>query len=290
MDLLKKCLNGEGLTFSLENIAELVQHYVNCKIESDRYLLNFYINKGLETKIINPNMFLSVSIMEVRRYIDLPLIIFALRGGANVNLYLRSTIGSCHILIYTIIQLRELKREPIFIDTICIILILLGSHVSSRAFDVNGGILPNRTSSDLQLELQVEESLDIKYREKSNETVETWLRQQNMFFNDIKKVTDSLNDKYRLLIGGLTDRYDILKDCYPIESNIILVQAVNISSRIKEFVNISRCIQAPCFALFKASVDKGCEVTYYNVNKLCVYIKYCHNDKNTILAKEQLLI
>ncbi len=343
MDKLQKLLNvrADGTkvgTLNIEEIYELVNQYnpqtfgantfgSNAFAEntfgSNVFTLNAFFIKsciiGLQNKIIDPDIFLTAAISGIAMSPNLQtsnfnpkilLIAIALRFGANPNLYIiYSRKGTFHVMIYTVMFLRDNNVQFEIINYILCILTLLGSRSNS---------LVTPTQNHRKTHNKISDS------EESNIIVNEWLYNNGFFDynteNLISYIRENFNEDEQVNIGAMCDIIEvafprhtgmaplaskiyrindegvkvirdseeqdipvILDDILPGPdlSQVIIYNSYkcipNITPTFRyqngEVLELRMCLEGLSFEAFKFLFDKGYKMTYFNLNRLLILMK-----------------
>ncbi len=140
MNVLRSILDGKRVdALSQSETRLMVQECAASRTLVERARQHLYVLKGLQRKIIAPDVLLPIAISEVKSTADLTMVALALRFGANRNLYLMtSSVGAAHIIVYTVVTLKGLGRDTNLILSVILVLMIMGSQTISPAFDQSG--------------------------------------------------------------------------------------------------------------------------------------------------------
>jgi hypothetical protein len=241
MQTLLDTLNGKATgSLSPDQIQDLIGHVNRLSTLTEKSKANLYIIRGLERSILSPNIVLSAAIAECRTNGDLVPIGLALRYGANKNLYLNTpTIGPAHVMVYAVSVMRNAGCNIGLINTVCLILIQMGSRTISPAFDQGGNRIDVPTKKSEEFDHKFMESIasNLLPRQASSPanlftkshvgafdkissiSVQEWFRSQGLsdYSNPESVIQNSLDKETKLIIGTICDNSKL---AYP-DGNII---------------------------------------------------------------------
>lgn len=296
MNSLENILNNKrknGLNQS--ELRQLIREIFSTNNVYDRSISHLVVIKGLEKRIINPDFLISIAISEILNSKDFILLTIALRYGANRNLYIRTPIGPCHIIVYTVYTLKNLNRDLELMKIIITILILMGSQVSSSAFDENGG-----EPKEEKREVDSDEYFLNKFRTNIPEikpvkikTVSEWLMDQGMLpFTDISEILKTKTSVQKINLGTICNRPDIFDNnsLSPNIDNIMMSKNYEILKYYTQEIDIKIPILGCSFEIFKYAFDKGIKITYFDINQILIAIKNFFKTENYIQVNELLEI
>ncbi len=257
------------------------------------YLLQ--IKGGVDAELIDVNLFLSISVNNVRDWDDLSLVGWGLRLGGSPNLYVQSELGPSHILVYAVTQARINKINTRVSDALCIMLLIAGATLGSPAFDLHGGhskIKKEESIYDKGFVLEIEKTFSYntsvqkkeKYRESP--TVDSWLRSQAVQpLDNYKEVLKNLGNRVPALVGGCLDdpeiaylipgeipTFEFLISCqanslfvnYPLNNNHSHVHV-----RSGEVVGMVQSVEGVVLEAFTLFINSGVQCSYFIVNRIC---------------------
>jgi len=235
MNTLKNKLNGKSdEPIRPEEIQDLVSEINRLSTVISKSKANLYLLRGLQRRLIHPDVLLSASIAECRTNAGLVPIALALRSGANKNLYLNTpSIGPAHVMVYTVSRLRDAGCPIQLINSVCLVLIQMGARTVSPAFDQGGNkveignrdgeqfdtgfiksiavnLLPREASSPANL---FTKSSVGAFGRVSTISVQEWFRSQGLSdYSSPEEVIMNLDKESRLIIGTICDN---VKLAYP---------------------------------------------------------------------------
>ena len=235
MNTLKNKLNGRNDEhIRPEEIQDLVSEINRLSTVISKSKANLYLLRGLQRRLIHPDVLLSASIAECRTNAGLVPIALALRSGANKNLYLDTpSIGPAHVMVYTVSTLRDAGCPIQLINSVCLVLIQMGARTVSPAFDqggnkveianrdgeqfdsgfiksIAGNLLPRDASSPANL---FTKSSVGAFGRVSTISVQEWFRSQGLSdYSSPEEVIMNLDKESRLIIGTICDN---VKLAYP---------------------------------------------------------------------------
>lgn len=235
MNTLKNKLNGKSdEPIRPEEIQDLVSEINRLSTVISKSKANLYLLRGLQRRLIHPDVLLSASIAECRTNAGLVPIALALRSGANKNLYLNTpSIGPAHVMVYTVSILRDAGCPIQLINSVCLVLIQMGARTVSPAFDQGGNkveignrdgeqfdtgfiksiavnLLPREASSPANL---FTKSSVGAFGRVSTISVQEWFRSQGLSdYSSPEEVIMNLDKESRLIIGTICDN---VKLAYP---------------------------------------------------------------------------
>ena len=235
MNTLKNKLNGKSdEPIRPEEIQDLVSEINRLSTVISKSKANLYLLRGLQRRLIHPDVLLSASIAECRTNAGLVPIALALRSGANKNLYLNTpSIGPAHVMVYTVSTLRDAGCPIQLINSVCLVLIQMGARTVSPAFDQGGNkveiadrdgeqfdtgfiksiavnLLPREASSPANL---FTKSSVGAFGRVSTISVQEWFRSQGLSdYSSPEEVIMNLDKESRLIIGTICDN---VKLAYP---------------------------------------------------------------------------
>jgi hypothetical protein len=235
MNTLKNKLNGKSdEPIRPEEIQDLVSEINRFSTVISKSKANLYLLRGLQRRLIHPDVLLSASIAECRTNAGLVPIALALRSGANKNLYLNTpSIGPAHVMVYTVSTLRDAGCPIQLINSVCLVLIQMGARTVSPAFDQGGNkveignrdgeqfdtgfiksiavnLLPREASSPANL---FTKSSVGAFGRVSTISVQEWFRSQGLSdYSSPEEVIMNLDKESRLIIGTICDN---VKLAYP---------------------------------------------------------------------------
>ena len=235
MNTLKNKLNGRSdEPIRPEEIQDLVSEINRLSTVISKSKANLYLLRGLQRRIIHPDVLLSASIAECRTNAGLVPIALALRSGANKNLYLDTpSIGPAHVMVYTVSTLRDAGCSIQLINSVCLVLIQMGARTVSPAFDQGGNKveIPSRDGEQFDSSFIKSIAVNLLPRDASSPanlftksavgafgrvstiSVQEWFRSQGLSdYSSPEEVVMNLDKESRLIIGTICDN---VKLAYP---------------------------------------------------------------------------
>lgn len=237
MQNLKSILDGKRDTeLNKLEILDIVRTFNSYTTWPDRSRGTLYISEAMKRSRLNPNSLLTVAIPEIKSVSDTILVTLALKNGANRNLYVMTpSIGSAHIMVYTVAMMKDKGTDIKAIILVLYILQIMGSQSVSNAFDMNSGEVLGEdklstpdTSKDADLLDSVARSLGpgapagfkqrtfsgaVAQTGKPTTPVQEWLVSQGMGpFNNLQESIDKLkaeSPEVLSTIGNICDRPDL---------------------------------------------------------------------------------
>lgn len=284
MEKLRKCLSEPDISYLIgDDLLKLVAEWNTI---SRTELKGWYLSQiiaGLVRKIIDPDVFLSVSIDSVKSWDQFPLVGAALRYGANPNVYFDVfQLGPAHTLVYAIDRANKHNLPILERDALCVMLIAMGSRISNPAFDK--AVTSPIENYDKNIVKQ-----EVEMREKIM-TVEEWFGSQRL------KAISNYMDTLKLMgsyvpsiVGSSISRKDIafmMPEYIPTFEYLINCQAdaslfenyplnndgEHVHIRRGEVVGMTQSIQGASIPAFKIFINAGVECSYFTMNRLCFHI------------------
>jgi hypothetical protein len=104
------------MEYEIGDYHDLIEDYIK---SSNKSRSLFLIKSGLDNKVIDPDKLLLAVIPQIKKVSNLILVAFAVRAGANVNQYVEVIeIGQVHLLIYTVMKIREAPLQSVTLYTL----------------------------------------------------------------------------------------------------------------------------------------------------------------------------
>ena len=288
---------------------------INCIKElqmnnTNKSVYYLYFIKSIENNILDPNLLLSISINNIKKDNDCILPVLALRYGANSNIYLRSKYGNVHLIVYTLLTLRENRIEEILLDFLLYCFIIKGSNVLQYCTiqtkveeTVNTNIDNNFIAKILG-----ESAEEIKTsKSEGDKIIKNWLYENGKAqFSEKENIKDlifdnkEVSDIYKQKLAIICDNPEYLLNIRNIKkiniSDILEIRCINILNTINydieneeingEYQGIKKSIYCVWFQAFKHFLDKGLNVTYFSINRLVLKLNIAYKNNNTILISE----
>ena len=278
---IRDLVNGRIRNITNTEIRESLREYSRLSLY-DKSKANLYYIEILNSNLVNKDVLMALAISELNSIEDLPITCLCLRYGANRNLYINTQgIGPAHLIVYTIVVLRE--KNSNLIAVVIVLLLLMGSSKEAFAFD----------QSNIEEEKEiVDESLIMNVTKKTStiQTVDDWVKRQGFRIDNVDNLLKLYNDDQITLFGLMCDRLDLLKNNPTIE-NMILFKCREILSKydIKEDqqdsfrngenIGIVKTIESCYFEFFKFFIDSGLIPGYFTITRVILKIKANLNDK-----------
>ena len=281
-----------------KDVVQIIKEWGQLKTLELRSWYLLQIQGAIEAQILDVNLFLSISVNNVRDWNDLSLVGWGLRLGGNPNLYVQSELGPCHIIVYAVTQARIHKVSTQVTDVLCIMFIIQGASLGSPAYDVNGGYTKTKKeepSYNKAFVSQIEKSFksptmnEKKEQSKEVRTVEMWLRSQAVQpLDDYREVLKNMGNRVPSLVGACLDNIDIaylIPGEIPTFEFLISTRATSLFSdyplnnggdhihiRSGEVVGMIQAIQGSILEAFMLFINSGVQCSYFTVNRLCRHL------------------
>ena len=261
-------------------------------------------------KIIDPDVFLSVSIDSVRTWDQFPLVGVALRYGANPNVYFDVyQLGPAHALVYAIERANKHNLPILERDALCVMLIAKGSLITNPSFDKQ--ISAPINSSQNYNKFMIPQTTKPSTETLPTMTVEEWFGSQRLkaisnYMETLKLmgsyvpsiVGASISNKdIAFMIPEYMPTFEYLINCqvdpelfigYPLNNG-----AEHVHIRRGEVVGMTQAIQGACVPAFRTFINSGVECSYFTMNRLCYHISEAcisHDQVYYVILLEMLKI
>ena len=278
------------------------------------------IMASLNKSYIDVDVFLSLTLANVKDWNQFPLVGIALRCGANPNIYFKVPgLGAPHALIYAVDKARSNGLALDATDALCIMLIAhkakegRGAQLSSLAFSEGSSVAidkppePN-TNYDQSLVIlanmpQAQAAVNLERRTVGMELARRGIRPLDDYMAVLKDMNNyipaivgtCIDDKdIAFLVDGHIPEFEYLISCqadklfldYP---NITPAKHTYIISG--EIAGMRQSIEGGCFQGFLTFIKSGVIPTYFTLNRLCYYLcqAYTIEDKAFFLVLINML-
>jgi len=293
MERLCKIIN-EGLDEKLSNeeTFSLVSYYSRIQDYKKKCVYVRTIIEAMNNKIINCDAFLTFAITQCQDTDGIILVAIAMRFGANPNLYVvMKDVGILHIMVYTVMYLRDKVDNDVIILILCVLSVLGSSHRSPIT------------------QFQKKQKNN-NYLDNVNSTVGEWLYQNGFYdFSDTKNfIKENFSEDDQINLGAICDDIEIAfpkgmnmnvvievvnEDGYlenisdeeavpaPDLSQVLLYNSYKVQERIPltyrmekgECLELRMCVETGGLEMFKYLFNKGYKFTYFGLNRLLVILK-----------------
>jgi hypothetical protein len=321
--LRKRCSEEENYNITPLELEAAVRECFELNTFTTRSKAYLYFIKGIEREIVDPDVLLSVAIAECKANADLSLLAIALRYGANANLYVSTpTIGIAHVLIYTVSMMRDNGQSQGMINSACVILVAMGSRTVSPAFDHTANRLQEqkeRATFDTSFVAMTAGKQSPSHSDPEGfataqrqikMTVQDWLNSQRFpDYSNADEVIESLPVEAKRIIGVVCDKPTIAfqeepeeektKITIPAIEDLLTSRALKVTEKIPfpmtskargelngEVLAISKAIDVGASLIFKTLVEKGFEVTYFSLNRLCLLFEQTVHEGDMVMVQE----
>ena len=303
--------NSEAQQLSDENILTLCQEWKSLKSLENRSWFQLQIESAVRSQIIDINLLLSAFVNSITEWIDLILLGWILRLGANPNLYVQTPLGPAHILIYAIIQARKNKiANDVLIAMSCMFVVVADSLdisiLNNPAYNTELIIKNQKESYNSKLVVEVNNKLNpsiivSKTKIKESITIEKWLVENSIVsLKNIPQVLFSLGKTIPAIVGTCLDNKELafmIENEIPSFEFVITCRAVEILKEypmnnngkhlyIKngEVVGLVQSIDGALLEGFLLFLNSGVTCSYFLINRLCLAIAESINNKDLILT------
>jgi len=303
--------NSEAEQLSDDTILKLCQEWKLLKSLENRSWFLLQIQSAINAQILDINLLISAFVSVITEFLDLILLGWILRLGANPNLYVQTPLGPSHIMVYAIIQGRKNKiPNDVLISMACMFVIVSESQdipiLQNPAYNTQLFNKNEKESYNSKLVSEVNTKLNpsiiiSKTKVKESITIEKWLQENSiMSLQNISQVLFSLGKTVPAIIGTCLDNkelallveneipsfefvitcraVDIIKD-YPMSNN-----GKHLYIKSGEVVGLVQAIEGALLEAFLLFLNNGVQCSYFLINRLCLSISESINNNDPVLT------
>jgi hypothetical protein len=283
MDILNTIIKeNANVALSEKNIVEIIDYYGMLENITDKMRYLRTVMECMNNNIIEPDIFLQLSILRYMNPTYMSLIAISIRYGAENKYVTYENIGNIHIMVYTVMELMGKRGISNFeIETILCIMSLLGFSTASRAYiddnitvakwlTDNGffdflepmDFLNSITDEDYNIRISIGTMCDIPdvaFPIGYDKTIITEYYAENGFLTTEQQITVPQPSLYEMI---LNNSYKCA-ECASIQAHF----------STGELEEIKICIDTGALEIFDTLISRGFNFSYFSMTRLLVALK-----------------